>query len=297
MRRGVFVAVVATCLLAGAAGAAVRPIESGRIVVGSGVHGVTLGMTRAQVIARLGRPVSQNTAGYMQYAKRHLFDVYVRRGSPRRTDLISAAGPGFCLPGGICSMTKGSLKRLAARYGGRLKVELSPENADAPDYVIRGRFHGQAVNTAFSRDRGRILQVFIAYASSGEPAFAELSSSARAVGLPAGPDVLSALRTAYCGHIVGASTCTDPLFHGPLAGRQCYPLENGGQNVCATYRLCHFRVAGSEWAAAAFWLPQTGAEGSLAWFTRRGSGGWHAYRELIVPRRLAGLFHTFRCPP
>jgi hypothetical protein len=295
MSKAAFVAVVASCLCAGLAGAAGRSIESGRIEVGRGVGGITLGMTRAQVIAHLGRPISQNAAGYMQYSKRHLFDVYVRRGNPRRTDLITAAGPRFCLAG-ICSMAKGSLKRLASRYGSRLKVELYPENADAPDYVIRSRFHGAPVNTAFSRAGGKILQVFIAYPAAGEPVFAELPRSSRARALPAGADVQAALRAAYCGHIVEAATCADPLFHGPLLGRRCFPLENGGQDICRTYSFCHFGIGGSEWAAAAFWLPHSGAEGTLAWFTRR-SGGWHAYRELIVPRRLAGLFRTFRCPP
>src|SRR5262249_34996974 len=162
---------VACGVFAAVAGAAGRPIDSGRIDVGRGIHGVTLGMTRAQVVARLGRPVYQNAAGYLQYSKRHLFDVYVRRGRPARTDLGSGAGPGFCLPGGICSMTKGGGKRLAARYGSRLKVEIYPEDADAPDYVIRTRFHGQPVNTALSHGAGQLMQVFIAYAAAGEPVF------------------------------------------------------------------------------------------------------------------------------
>jgi hypothetical protein len=294
MRRVALVAVVAASVAAGVAGAARQPIDSGLVVVGRGIHGVTLGMTRAQVVARLGPPLSQNGAGYMQYSKRHLFDVYVR-GRPRRVDLVTAAGEGFCLSGNICSFRTGSLKRLVSRYGPRLKVELYPEDADAPDYVIRSRVQGQPVNTAFSHGAGRIQQVFIAYAASGEPVFAELPRSARPTGLPVTPEVRDALRAAYCGHIVDTSTCSDPLFHGPLVGRQCYPLENGGQNVCATYRLCRFSIAGAEWAVAAFWLPHSGAEGSGTWF-RRGSGGWRAYRELIVPRRLAGLFHSFRCP-
>jgi hypothetical protein len=289
------VAVVATGVCAGLAGAAERSIESGRIVVGRGVHGVTLGMTRAQVVARLGRPLSQNGNGYMQYAKKHLFDVYVRRGSPRHVDLVTAAGPGFCLTGGICSMAKGSLKRLVDRYGPRLKVELYPEDADAPDYVIRSRFRGQPVNTAFSRSPGSILQVFIAYAVAGEPVFGEPPRTARARALPVTADVQAGLRAAYCGHIVEASTCFDPLFHGPLVGRRCYPLESGGENICVTNRVCRFSIAGAEWSVAVFWLPHTGTEGASAWF-RRGSGGWRAYRELIVPRRLAGLFKTFRCP-
>jgi hypothetical protein len=295
VRRALLVAVVATAVCAGLAGAAERSIESGQIVVGRGVHGVTLGMTRAQVVARIGRPLSQNGNGYMQYAQKHLFDVYVRRGSPRHVDLVTAAGPGFCLAGKICSMTKGSLERLVDRYGPRLKVELYPEDADAPDYVIRGRFRGQPVNTAFSRAPGSILQVFIAYASPSEPVFAELPRSARARALPVTADVQAGLRAAYCGHIVEGSTCADPLFHGPLVGHQCYPFESGGENVCVTNRLCRFSIAGAEWSVAVFWLPHTGPEGASAWF-RRGSGGWRAYRELIVPRRLAGLFKTFRCP-
>ena len=295
MRLALLVTVVASCVSAALAGATAQPIESGRIMVGRGVRGVTLGMTRAQVVARLGRPISQNAIGYMEYSRKHLFDVYVRRGTPKRTDLISAAGPGFCLSGGICSLTEGSLKRLVGRFGARLDVELYPEDADAPDYVIRSRFQGRPVNTAFSHGRGQIVQVYIAYADPGEPVFPGLPRSAHARVLPVGGDVQAALRSAYCGHIVDAATCADPLFHGPLAGHQCLPLESGGENVCGTYRLCHFGVAGAEWSVAVFWLPHSGADGAGAWF-RKGSGGWRAYRQLIVPRRLAGLFRSFGCP-
>jgi len=295
VRRAVIAAGVGACLLAGVAGAAGRPIESGRIEVGRGIRGVTLGMTRDQVVARLGRPVYQNIAGYMQYSKRQLFDVYVRRGNPRRADLITAAGPGFCLPGDICSMTKGSLKRLAARYGPRLKVELYPEDADAPDYVLRSRFRGRHVNTAFSHDGGQVGQVYIAYADAGEAVFADLPRSARASALPVTPDVQAALRAVYCGHIVDAVVCAEPLFSGPLVGRRCLPVEPSGENVCATYRLCRFGIAGAEWAVATFWLEHSGAQGPT-WFRKPQGGKWRAYRQLIVPRRLAALFRSFRCP-
>jgi hypothetical protein len=295
MRFTLLVAVVASCVPAALAGGSTESIESGRIAVGRGVHGVTLGMTRAQVVARLGRPISQNAIGYMEYSQKNLFDVYVRRGTPKRADLISVAGPGFCLSGGICSLTKGSLKRLVGRFGERLDVELYPEDADAPDYVIRSRFRGRTVNTAFSHGRGQIVQVYIAYADPGEPVFAGLPRSAHARALPVGADVQAALRSAYCGRIVDAATCADPLFQGPLAGHQCLPLESGGENVCGTYRFCHFGIAGAEWSVAVFWLPHSGADGSGAWF-RKGSGGWRAYRQLIVPRRLARLFRSFACP-
>ena len=296
MGRALLATVVTACALAGLAGAARAPIESGRVVPGSGIHGVTLGMTRTQIVARLGKPLYENASGYMQYAKQSLFDVYVRQGRPRHADLISAAGPGFCLSGGICSIQKGGLTRLVARYGPRLKVEIYPEDADMPDYVLRGRFGHRPVNTAISHSGKRILQFFIAFADPGEPVFGDLPSSAHATGLPVTPDVEAGLASAYCGHIVDVTVCADPLFHGPLLGRQCYPLEAGGDAVCATYRLCHFAVAGAEWGVATFWLPQSGAQGATAWFRRPSGGTWHAWRQLIVPRRLATLFRTFRCP-
>ena len=295
MRLASLVTVVASCVFAALAGATAQPIESGRIMVGRGVRGVTLGMTRAQVVARLGRPISQNAIGYMEYSRKHLFDVYVRRGTPKWTDLISAAGPGFCLSGGICSLTEGSLKRLVGRFGARLDVELYPEDADAPDYVIRSRFQGRPVNTAFS-----------ARTWADRPGLHRVRRSRRA-GVPGPP----ARRTPECCRSEETSKpLSAPRILRPhrrrrhvrrstvprAAGRASVPaLESGGENVCGTYRLCHFGVAGAEWSVAVFWPPHSGADGAGAWF-RKGSGGWRAYRQLIVPRRLAGLFRSFGCP-
>jgi hypothetical protein len=293
MRRiGFAVLAGALVLVATAAGAARRGIDSGRIEIGRGIHRVTLGMTRPQVIAQLGKPLAHNANGYMQYSRRSLFDVYVRRGSPRRVDLVTAAGAGFCLPRGICSFKQGSLRRLLATYGDRVRVELTAEQADEPDYVVRGRIVGKATNTAFSHARGRIGQVFIAFADPAEPVFADPPRSATKKPLPVDAAVTAALRSAYCAQIAGADVCADPVFRGPLQGRQCLSVQLGSQPVCDTYRICHFGLGGVEWAKAAFWHRDTGATGTATWFRLGRSGGWRAYRELIVGRRTAS---ALRC--
>ena len=262
-----------------------RAIESGRIDVGRGVHGIVLGMTRAQVVARLGRPLYENANGYMQYSRRHLFDVYAR-GRPRRVDLVTAAGPRFCLPHRICTLRKRSLRRLLRAYGGRVRVELTAADPLEPNYVLRRRFRGRATNTAFAPGGGRLGQVYVAFAAPGEPVFSDPPRAARRRALPLDATTAGALRAAYCRDVVAARTCADPVFTGPLQGRVCLPLETGRQVFCDTYRACRLRFGKREWARAGFWLPQTGAEGTTTWF-RRGRRGWRAYPELIVGRRLA----------
>src|SRR5262249_42093430 len=68
-------AAAALVITAGAAGAVTR----GQIAAGRGVAGVTLGMTRTQVVHVLGRPAYQNSHGYMQFGTTTspLFDVYL----------------------------------------------------------------------------------------------------------------------------------------------------------------------------------------------------------------------------
>jgi hypothetical protein len=150
--------------------AAARTVTSGVITVGQGAGPITLGMTRARVISKLGKPLYENGNGYMQYANIPvIFDVYRNGGAKSsrvRMVSVSDSGPAFSLSDGNRIFTKGGLKRLAARYGKRLKFH---QTADAgPFYEIVTRLNGRKVLTDFDVDRrslnATVLQIFILYA-------------------------------------------------------------------------------------------------------------------------------------
>jgi hypothetical protein len=158
----VSVKAIAALALAGAlvtaAGAAV---ERGTITANRGAAGITLGMTRTSVVAKLGAPVYENLNGYMQYSNANLFDVYLDS-TTKRVRLIGVSGRQFCLRGPICLLAKGGIPRLKARYGKALRL-VTTETGEH-DYVLLGRFGGRRVFTSFMpAPEGRILQVFIGY--------------------------------------------------------------------------------------------------------------------------------------
>jgi hypothetical protein len=152
------------------ASAPARTVTSGVITVGRGAGPVALGMTRAQVVSKLGKPIYENGNGYMQYANIPvIFDVYRDGGAKTsrvRMVSVSDTGPAFKLSDGNRIFTKGGLKRLAARYGKKLRFH---ETADSgPYYEIVSRLHGRKVLTDFDVDRhslhATVLQIFILYA-------------------------------------------------------------------------------------------------------------------------------------
>jgi hypothetical protein len=101
-----------------------RWVRRGRIVPGVGAGPVNLGMTRAQVIARLGRPIFQTVHGYMQYAPdpvSQLFDVYTIGNEPSATVRQVVVSFGSFTIDGIAVFKRGALRRLADRYGSRLQ--------------------------------------------------------------------------------------------------------------------------------------------------------------------------------
>lgn len=130
-------AAVALLILAGAAAARPALVTSGPVTPNVGAAGITLGMTRAQVIAKLGKPVYQNLNGYMQYGPKNLsslFDVYLDTSvHPWRVRMLGISGRYFCLAGGgPCMRRPGGVGRLKARLRRRA------QNRDA-----RGRREGR----------------------------------------------------------------------------------------------------------------------------------------------------------
>jgi hypothetical protein len=135
-----------------------RGVYGGVITVGRGAAGIRLGMTRSEVIARLGRPFSGKN-GYMQYAymppgyvppnvEHGLFDVYLRDGRVRM--IIIGAHKGFRLCDGNRVFERGAVARLMRRYGRRLKAM---RYEGEPLYRITGRYMGKTVWTDFWPER------------------------------------------------------------------------------------------------------------------------------------------------
>jgi hypothetical protein len=163
--------IAAIALLAlGAPAAGAKGITSGKITVGRGANGVTLGDSRAQVIDTLGKPLTENSFGTMSYGRIPvIFDIY-RKGSHVRQFVIAAEGAPaghFALSDGNHIFKSGGLRRVADRYGKRLRFHRFDDGS--PYYEIVSRLHGRKVLTDFETDRhglgANVLDVFILFAS------------------------------------------------------------------------------------------------------------------------------------
>ncbi|HEY7003640.1 MAG TPA: hypothetical protein VH281_05110 [Gaiellaceae bacterium] len=160
-------AALATTLLATvAASAALAVVTEGTIRQNRGAAGIRLGMTRAEVVKKLGQPLFENANGYMQYGPDNrpiLFDVY--RGGHNRVRLLGISGRHFCLASGTCMRERFGLRKLRHEFGERLKT-VHTETGETV-YVLRSRFHGRRSFTSFSttsdRARARILMTFIGW--------------------------------------------------------------------------------------------------------------------------------------
>jgi hypothetical protein len=158
-------------LLAGAAPAGAI-VTKGTITPNRGAKGIKLGMTRAQVVARLGKPVYKNANGYMQYGsdkKNIVFDVYLDIStSPARVRLLGIFGGGFCLAGGgPCLLEQGGVGRLRDRYGSQL-TDVTIESGETAVW-LKGTYRGCPVFTDFGEAgrprKARIGMVFIGFES------------------------------------------------------------------------------------------------------------------------------------
>jgi hypothetical protein len=139
-------------------------VDKGTFTPGAGGSGVTLGMTRAQVVARLGKPLYANANGYLQFSSRSLFDVYLDGG--KRVRLIGISGPGFCTAFGACALKTGGIAKLRAHYGARLRLTTLPETGEH-EWVLLGTRGGKQVFTSFepasAKATSPFIQVFIGY--------------------------------------------------------------------------------------------------------------------------------------
>lgn len=155
---------VIVALLAGTTALATPPLTKGVyggvITVGRGAAGIKLGMTRAQVIARLGRPLKEIKNRYMQYAnigqgrlnpkvQHGLFDLYL---TDKRVQML-VIGPqrGWRLSDGNHIFASGGIARLMHRYGHRLKA-IRIEDGESL-YRITERYLGRTVWTEFYVER------------------------------------------------------------------------------------------------------------------------------------------------
>jgi hypothetical protein len=125
-------------------------VARGTVVFGQGAAGIQLGMTRAQVTAKLGRPV-KSSARFMQYGTRPLvFDLYLDGG---RVDLMDVRGKGFCTAKGFCLGDR--MSKVFRLYG----MQLQPVHAQGsvePGYVLVGSLKGHTTYTKFLVAGGKL---------------------------------------------------------------------------------------------------------------------------------------------
>ncbi len=172
MRRAAVLGAAAALLVPAAATA--KPITKGVITVGQGVNGATLGMNRAQVVAKLGKPLDENPQGVMSYANTvssgNIFDVYRQNKTPAgrvRLFIISYPGKsGFTLQDGNHVFANGGMARVMNRYGKKLTFVDDPANG--PVYELTTRLNGRKVLTDFQVDKkgkdAHVLDIDILYA-------------------------------------------------------------------------------------------------------------------------------------
>jgi hypothetical protein len=171
VRRLAVTALAVTAAVTLAGGGAAALVRKATIVPNRGASTVRLGMTRAQVVALLGKPIYQNKNGYMQYGSNTgapLFDIYLdTQSAPRRVRLFGISGEGFCFPGGPCMFKSGGVGKLKARFGTKLKVATLEDGERV--YRLTGTYRGCSTFTDVTPSRfrpsGRLIMVFVGFRS------------------------------------------------------------------------------------------------------------------------------------
>lgn len=161
-------------MLALALATLVAPISHGTITVDRGIAGARLGMTRAQVVSHLGKPLDENGNGVMSYepdsTAKGIFDVYRAQdtGRVRLFILAGMKGTAWRLGDGNAIFAKGGIDRLYKHFGRRVH-RLDDKSDGSLYYYVNGRYKGRKVQTSFqvdrfSRAKARVLDVYVTFA-------------------------------------------------------------------------------------------------------------------------------------
>ena len=173
-RRSAITVVVTACALAAGAFAATataaedKAIHGGTVAVGRGAAGARLDMTRAQVVAKLGRPLAANGENAVSYERpaRGIFEIYRYSDTKRvRMMIISSRGHAWKLGDGNAVFAAGAIGRLYHHYGRRLHRFRDPVTG-AKYYVVHSRYHHRPVDTKFEVNRfnhGLVRNLFILF--------------------------------------------------------------------------------------------------------------------------------------
>lgn len=148
--RRALLASLAVLALAPAAQAA-DGVRGGTITPNRGVNGANLGMTRDQVIDRLGDPLREQhrIMDYGYEAYEDVLEIY--RGDSNRVKFFQMGlhGRHFKLPDGNHPFVRGGVGRLTDTYGGRLHRHVRSGRPTERSYKLYGRLDGRRVVTKF----------------------------------------------------------------------------------------------------------------------------------------------------
>ena len=135
------------------------PVTRGLVVPNRGAFGVTLGMSRREVIDCLGPPLAVSNYGAMSYSRRQILDIYFK---DERVALLNLGAPGFCLPHRICEGDPNALRKLHRHYKGTC----DSKTFDGEEVIVLpGRLNGRKVQTTFYPSSDTFLQLHIAFVS------------------------------------------------------------------------------------------------------------------------------------
>lgn len=95
------------------------------IIEGTGVGGISLGMSEAEVRAKLGKPASENKDGekvvFMSYHQTDIFGVYFDPATAKvRMIILAMKDKSWCTAFDVCLYRDGDLSKLLAHHGPKL---------------------------------------------------------------------------------------------------------------------------------------------------------------------------------